>query len=66
MKIVKRKKLLKQSVVISEYSALQRLMHPNIIQLHEVIDDATADSIHLVLDLIDGGTLEDKIVKKLS
>lgn len=65
MKIVKRSKLM-QNTVVAELEALKRLMHPNIIQLHEVIDDPSIDSLHLVIDLIEGGTLETKIKNGLS
>jgi len=45
-------------VKIAELEALKNIYHPNIIQLHEIIDDPSVDSLYLVMDLIQGGTLE--------
>ena len=62
MKIYKRAFLNKnqnQVILIQELNALKKLTHPNIIQLHEIIDDPKEDKVYLVMDLLEGGTVED-------
>jgi [calcium/calmodulin-dependent protein kinase] kinase len=44
---------------ITELSVIKKLIHPNIIQLHEVIDDPKLDKVYLVFDFLEGGTIED-------
>ena len=34
-----------------EICIMKRLSHPNVVQLHEVIDDAERDELYLVMDL---------------
>lgn len=46
---------------MQELHALKKLQHPNIIQLHEIIDDPKEDRVYLVMDVLDGGTIEDKV-----
>jgi serine/threonine protein kinase len=58
MKIIKRGKL---SAEMAELEALKRLMHPNIIKLYEIIDDPAMPHLYLIMDIITGGTVEDKI-----
>ena len=38
-----------------EIATLKRIAHPNCVTLHEVIHDASADMVFLVLELVDGG-----------
>lgn len=60
MKIIKRSRL-KASEEIKEFEALKKLHHPYIIRLHEIIDDPKERSLYLVMDLLEGGTIDDKI-----
>jgi len=46
----------------SEVGILKTMSHPNIIPLHDVIE--TTDKLYLIMDLVDGGELFDKIVQK--
>lgn len=46
--------------IASEVAILKRLEHPCVIRVHQVID--TAEAVFLVLDLVEGGELFDKIV----
>jgi serine/threonine protein kinase len=48
---------------LAELEALKKLDHPNIIVLHEIIDDPNEPNIYLVMDLLPGGNIED-IIKK--
>jgi serine/threonine protein kinase len=63
MKIIKRCKIQKFSSYLAELEALKKLDHPNIIVLHEIIDDPNEPNIYLVMDLLPGGNIED-ILKK--
>ena len=42
---------------------LKSLVHSNIIQLHEIIDDHNTEFIYLVMDFLPGGTLVEKLSK---
>jgi serine/threonine protein kinase len=59
MKIIKRS-FFKQShsTLISEFEALKKLSHPNIIKLHEIINDPKEQNIYMIMDLIPGGTID--------
>lgn len=46
---------------MAELDALKRLLHPNIIRLYEIIDDPAMPNLYLVMDIVTGGTIEDKI-----
>lgn len=46
-----------------ELKVLERLEHPNIIWLHEIIDDPKRDHIYLVTEYHSRGSLGDQIVK---
>ena len=50
--------------VIEELKLLKRLEHPNIIWLHEIIDDQKKDYIYLVTEWLKKGTLGDLVAKK--
>ena len=47
-----------------EVAFMTRLSHPNIIQLYEIFDESK--KMHLVLELVTGGELFDRIVAKSS
>ena len=47
--------------ITTEVEILKKISHPCIVRIHELID--TADSVYIVLDLIEGGELFDKIVE---
>ena len=49
--------------VKEELKILQRLEHPNIIWLHELIDDPKRDHIYLVTEYHSRGSLGDQVVK---
>uniref|UniRef100_F7DFX7 non-specific serine/threonine protein kinase n=1 Tax=Monodelphis domestica TaxID=13616 RepID=F7DFX7_MONDO len=64
MKVINKAKLKgKEDVVDSEIAVLQRLCHPNIVQLHEVYE--TASHIYLVLEYVRGGDLFDAILENV-
>lgn len=46
--------------ILSEVNILKKLEHPCIIQIKEVID--TPDTVYIVLELVEGGELFDKVV----
>ena len=50
--------------VLEELQVLQRLEHPNIIWLHEIIDDAKKDEIYLVTEFHSNGSLGDVVLEK--
>ena len=50
--------------VLEELKVLQRLQHPNIIWLHEIIDDAKKDDIFLVTEYHSRGSLGELINQK--
>ena len=47
----------KYSSVRAEIACMQRLDHPNIVQLHEVIDAPGTDVVYLVMEYVSGGVL---------
>lgn len=47
--------------VIGEMQVMQRLEHPNIIWLHEIIDDPKKDSLFLVTEYHSNGSLGDQL-----
>jgi len=51
-----------QKRLASEVAILKTMSHPNIIPLHDVVD--TPERLYLIMDLVDGGELFDKIVQK--
>jgi hypothetical protein len=44
--------------IVKEIAILKKLSHPNIVNLVEVIDDPTTDSLLLVMEYVEGGTLQ--------
>lgn len=44
--------------LVKEIAILKKLNHPNIVNLVEVIDDPSTDSLLLVMEYVEGGTLE--------
>eukprot|EP00494_Astrolonche_serrata_P008163 UN08200 len=44
---------------------MKRLQHPNVVELHEVIDDEDLDQLFLVMEYVSGGTLQSVIDKNL-
>lgn len=52
----------KKKVLIREIDLMRKLDHPRILKLHEVIH--LEDSIHLVLDLAEGGDLLKRVIAK--
>lgn len=43
---------------VREIAVLKKLRHPNVVRLNEVIDDARSDSLLLVMEYVEGRTLE--------
>ena len=41
--------------VQTEIDIMRRLRHPNIVRLHDVIDDLSRDKLHIVIDYVPGG-----------
>ncbi|KAK7462610.1 hypothetical protein BaRGS_00038363, partial [Batillaria attramentaria] len=52
----------KEEALENEISVLRRLCHPNIVELRDVFDDKT--HVYLVMELVTGGELFDRIVEK--
>ena len=50
--------------VKDELKVLQRLEHPNIIYLHEIIDDPNRDHIYLITEYHSRGSLADRLDEK--
>mmetsp|Transcript_13095 Transcript_13095/g.20333 ORF Transcript_13095/g.20333 Transcript_13095/m.20333 type:complete len:80 (-) Transcript_13095:834-1073(-) len=50
--------------VLEELQVLQKLEHPNIIFLHEIIDDDKKDDIYLVTEYHSKGSLGDQVLEK--
>ena len=48
---------------LREIAIMKRLSHPNVVQLHEVIDDPDRDELYLVMELVTGSTLAEPIAK---
>ncbi|CAH3112916.1 unnamed protein product [Pocillopora meandrina] len=60
--IAKRKLSGKEEAIENEIAILKKVNHPNIIKLWEIFDNKT--HLHLVMDLVQGGELFDRIVEK--
>ena len=41
----------------TEMEVLKKLVHRNVIKLHEILDDPKAEEIFLIMDFLEGGTL---------
>ena len=52
----------KEESLYGEISVLRRLIHPNIVQLVETFEDKS--TVYLVMELVTGGELFDRIVEK--
>jgi serine/threonine protein kinase len=50
--------------VLEELKVLQRLEHPNILYLHEIIDDPSKDNIFLITQYHSKGSLADVLERK--
>ena len=50
-------------LVKEELKVLERLAHPNIIWLHEIIDNPMRDHLYLVTEYHSKGSLGDQVVK---
>ena len=48
---------------MSELKALKKCDHPNIIELTEIIDDPAEPNVYLVMELLNGGSLRDRLNK---
>jgi serine/threonine protein kinase len=55
MKAIRRTKL--RPGVPTEMEVLKKLVHRNVIRLHEIINDPKNDEIFLIMDFLEGGTL---------
>jgi len=73
IKIMSKKELKKKSIgngknaydcVLEELKVLEKLEHPNIIFLHEIIDDEKRDEIYLVTEYQTKGSLGDQVKAK--
>jgi len=56
------KKAVRVEVLEREIAIMQRMRHPHVLCLHEVFDDA--NMVYIVLDLVTGGELFEKVIKK--
>jgi len=68
IKIIDKKKFgaKKEELIMiqTEIDIMRMIEHPNIISLHEVFEDKTTKKIYLVMELVTGGELFDRIVEK--
>lgn len=66
IKFIRKKKILvdplQQSLLMNEIAVQKQLKHPNIIQLREIYE--TPEHVCLVMDLVTGGELFDRIIKQ--
>jgi calcium/calmodulin-dependent protein kinase I len=64
LKVINKKNLDKDDLVIleSEVNIMRQVSHPNIVKLHDVFDSRS--KMCLVLDLLEGGELFDRIIEK--
>ena len=62
IKIVNKTSLMSQSSLDNEIAVLRKIKHPNIVQLYEIYD--CTDKLYLVMELVTGGELFDRIVEK--
>jgi calcium/calmodulin-dependent protein kinase I len=64
LKVINKKNLEKDDLVIldSEVNIMRQVKHKNIVQLHDVFDSKS--KMCLVLDLLEGGELFDRIIEK--
>ena len=67
MKIITKKKLtsspMKNSnqTILNELEVMKKLNHPNIVKLHEVINDPDTDKIYFVMDYLPGRTIQQEV-----
>ena len=54
-----RTKVSEEDDFYSEIAVLKKLNHPNVVKLHEVIDDPNADKMYIVQEYCDAGSLMD-------
>merc|ERR1711879_360478 len=64
LKVINKKNLDKDDLVIleSEVAIMRQVQHPNIIRIHDIFDSRS--KMCLVLDLMEGGELFDRIIEK--
>lgn len=64
VKVIKKKNLNTEELVTihDEVDILQKMYHPNIVKLFEIFD--TTKNLYMVLELLNGGELFDRIVQK--
>jgi len=62
MKSIEKNKVVKLGSLRKEIDILRGLEHPNIMQLHEIIEDST--SLHIITELCQGGELFDRIQRQ--
>jgi len=64
LKVINKKNLDKDDLVIleSEVAIMRQVTHPNIIRMHDIFDSRS--KMCLVLDLMEGGELFDRIIEK--
>ena len=63
--ILKRKHILRKGKkpsnafenIFREIAIMKKLNHPNVLQIHEVIDDPTNDKLYMVVDYMNGGSV---------
>ena len=54
IKVIKKALLKNQCLSYCEINALKKLRHPNIVELHEVINDESSPDLLLVMQYLDG------------
>lgn len=47
--------------ILTEMEILKKLVHKNVIRLYEILDDPAQDEIYLIMDYLEGGTLQEKL-----
>jgi len=56
------KKFVKMEILEREIKIMQKLHHPHVLSMHEVYEDK--DNVYIVLDLVTGGELFEKVVER--
>ena len=59
IKVVKKSLLDNKCTLYREIKALQRITHPNIVELHEVINVETSPNLFLIMQYLEGTSLDE-------
>lgn len=54
-----------KQIALKEFKILKKIDHPNIVKTHEAFFNDGKETMYLVMDLVDGYSLNDFVVKGL-